>query len=264
LKASTAEELARIVGEAAGRSGAARTLLLDIDGTLAPIAPTPEAAAIPERTLRAVRDLVRGGWAVAAVSGRPSEQIRRMLPVEGVMAFGSHGLEGTRVAGLAGLGLEPGVERRLRSLGPAADRLAQEFVGVRVEHKAAGIAFHDRALQPSSVARWRRERDAWLARQDLDGLETIEGKCVLEIRPAGIHKGRVVEALARRLGLVEQDPSFVAVGDDVTDEDMFRAMRGLGLAVRVGPDARPTAAVTRVASTDEVSRFLALLADVGG
>jgi trehalose-phosphatase len=256
--------LADEVGRAAGVRGAARALLLDVDGTLAPIAPTPERAAVPPSTIGAIAELVRLGWTIVLVSGRPAAQVQVMVPVAGVHAFGSHGLEGSFRSRAVGPELPAGLLERLERMRRAATRLVDGFPGVIVERKPAGLAFHDRQLEPGRLEDWRAALADWLAKQDLLGFETIEGKRVLEVRPQGIHKGRVVRRLKSALGLGEADRSFVAVGDDVTDEDMFREIRGTGLGVRVGQANVATAAQRRLGSPDDVAEFLTALAGYGG
>jgi len=247
------------VGGAALRPGAARTLLLDLDGTLAPIAPTPESARVPPPTLAALRRLIDHGWSVAVVSGRPADQVRRMVPLEGVHVFGSHGLEGCWPGGEAP---EPGgLTRRFELLADAAEELAAEMQGARVEHKPTGLAFHDRQVGETQLEEWRGRLDAWLAEQDLTGLERLDGRRVVELRPEGAHKGLVVRRMPENKGALASDDSLIALGDDRTDEDMFRELGQRGLTVRVCRTSEPSIAEVRLPSPYSVQRFLALLAD---
>lgn len=254
-----AAALADEVGRAARERGACRTLLLDLDGTLAPIAPTPEAARVPPSVLGSLRRLVARGWTIAIVTGRPAADARRMLPVRGIRIHGSHGLEDGRRPFL------PRVLRdRLARLAREGERLARTFPGARIEPKPAGIAFHDRGVAPARLAAWRRAVHRLLEEQGLDGFETLRGKRVIEIRPAGCHKGRVVERLSTLPAPGRRpDPSFVALGDDRTDEDLFRATRRFGIAVRVGRARRRTFANRRLPSPAAVARFLERLARCG-
>lgn len=252
-------ELARHVARAARRPGARRTLLLDLDGTLAPLARTPSQATVPLQTLEALRRLVRQGWTVAIVSGRPAVEARRMVPVRGVKIFGGHGLEGSwspRVSRRS----NPGLRRRLSELARAARRLSSGTPGLLVELKPTGLALHDRQVPRRLRASWHRRFDEWLERQDLRGLERIDGKCVIELRPTGAHKGQVVATLPARRDAPLPDASLVGVGDDRTDEDLFDALRGRGLAVRVGRPGVRSRASRRLTSPAAVQRFLAHLA----
>ncbi len=246
------------MARAARRPGARRTLLLDLDGTLAPIARTPSEARVPPETLDALRSLVRQGWTVAIVSGRPATEARRMVPLRGVKIFGSHGLEGCW-SRRGARSPSPGLRRRLARLARAARLLSAATPGLLVEHKPSGLALHDRLLPRGRRAAWRRRRDAWLDRQDLRGLERIDGKCVTELRPLGAHKGQVVASLPARSNAPLPDASLVGVGDDRTDEDLFRALRGRGLAIRVGRPGVRSAARWRLTSPAAVRRFLAEL-----
>jgi len=255
-----ARELAAEVARAAALPGAARILLLDVDGTLAPITLTPEAARVLPDSIVAIARLCSSGWTVALVSGRPALQVRSMVPLDGPLVFGSHGLEAPGADSDSPHRLDPALLERVERLCSGGEALAARFPGSRLERKPAGVAFHDRLVSDEHLAAWRESLETWLGRQDLRGLETLEGRRVLEVRPEGAHKGAVVLRLAREHGVKRADGSFVAVGDDRTDEDMFVAIGQLGLSVRVGPAGVATAADRRLATPASVARFLSLLA----
>jgi len=247
--------LADRVARAARRRGAARTLLLDLDGTLAPIVATPDAARVPTATLDALRRLIRNGWRIAVVSGRPASQVCRLVPISGLKVFGSHGLEGRWSRG-AQVRVPAAVRRRLADVARSAEALAAATPGAVVERKPAGVAIHDRNVPRRRLGQWRRRLARWLDGLDLDGLEHLRGKRVLELRPVGVHKGLVAAGVRRRAGAAVPDRSLVAVGDDRTDEDLFRGLDGRGLAVRVGRRGVRTVAQARLASPAAVQRFL--------
>ncbi len=250
-----AAALAGEVARASSRPGAARTLLLDLDGTLAPIAPTPEEARVPNAVLEDLRRLLRLGWTLAIVSGRPAAQVRRMVPVRGVRIFGSHGLEGAR-------GSRPTLAmRRLARMRRPAAEVVRRFPGARLEVKPAGIAFHDRKVPVRTLAEMRRRIRLFLASQDLEGIDVLRGRRVVELRPAGHHKGMVIRWLALPRDSDRRDASLVALGDDRTDEDLFREIRGRGLPVRVGRPRKGTLAERRLASPRAVQRFLRALGE---
>jgi trehalose-phosphatase len=135
------------------------------------------------------------------------------------------------------------------------------FPGARLEVKPAGIAFHDRKVPARALAELRRRIRHFLASQDLEGIDVLRGRRVVELRPAGHHKGMVVGSLPLPRGSDRRDASLVALGDDRTDEDLFRAIRGRGLAVRVGRPGKRTLARRRLASPKAVQRFLRALGD---
>jgi trehalose-phosphatase len=183
-----------------------------------------------------------------------------MVPLRRIVVFGSHGIEG-RWPGQPALRVPRGPALRLEALARVAQVLERRR-GVFVERKPAGLAIHDRNVPSSELNSWRRERDLWLREQELNGLERIAGKRVLELRPRGAHKGRVAETLPLEAGAPRPDASLVAMGDDRTDEDLFRAVRGRGLSVLVGRPRRTTLAEERLPSPLAVQRFLIRLAEL--
>ena len=158
--------------------------------------------------------------------------------------------------------VEPRTRRRLGALARDARRLAAGTAGAHIERKPAGIAFHDRRVPPGRLGAWRQRLRAWLADEDLDGLEVLRGRRVVELRVLGIHKGIVARRLLRDHGARSRDISLVAMGDDRTDEDLFREVGRRGLTVRVGRPGVRTAATERLPSPAAVGRFLVRLADL--
>jgi trehalose 6-phosphate phosphatase len=187
-------------------------VLLDVDGTLAPIVARPELAAVPEETRAEVRRLTGRYALVGAVSGRSGADAARLLGVEGVTYVGVHGLE-----------LAPEAERwreTLRSF--AAERWPW------VEDKGLTVAFHWREA-PDEVEAVRALQEV-ASRAESVGLEARWGRKVLEVRPpVAADKGTAVHALLAARGLRRA----LYAGDDTTDLDAFRGLDGLELAVRV-------------------------------
>jgi trehalose-phosphatase len=252
----SAAGLATEVARAARRPGAARTLLLDLDGTLAAFAPRPEEVQVTRATLEALDVLTRAGWIVAIVSGRPAADVRRLVPLRRVRVVGSHGAEidGRRAR------VSAPQRSRLHALGQRARTLASSVPGSRVEHKPAGLALHDRDVAPRHLAPWRSGVRDLLAGSDLAGLEVLRGRRVLEVRVRGPQKGRAVTLFLSRRRPGRRDASLVAIGDDRTDEDMFAAVRGRGLSVKVGRSAARTRAIRRLTTPRAVVAFLRALA----
>jgi trehalose 6-phosphate phosphatase len=187
-------------------------ILLDVDGTLAPIVPRPEQARVPAETRAEVERLAARYALVACVSGRPGDDARRLVGVEGVVYVGLHGLE-----------LEAEAERYR----DAIHRFA-ETVDWPVEDKGLTVSFHYRAVEDEDGARAELERVAGRARDA--GFSARFGRKVLEILPpVQAHKGTAVRHLLERAGL---DRALYA-GDDLTDLDAFGALEDLELGVRV-------------------------------
>jgi trehalose-phosphatase len=99
-------------------------LLLDIDGTLSPIAPRPADAVLPPRTQRVLDELARSpGVQVVAISGRSAEDVRRLVALDDVWIIGNHGIE--VMAPAAGAAVRPDVARFSEKIAAAASRIAQ-------------------------------------------------------------------------------------------------------------------------------------------
>lgn len=214
----------------AGTGGPGLCLLLDVDGTLLDIAPRPEAVEVPAglpAALEAVRARLEG--ALALVSGRPIGELDRILAPFRSAAAGVHGGElRRRLDGPIERQPVPAALARVRAL-LAATALPE---GVLVEDKGTAVAIHWRtAPEPPHALLDRLEALVAEARGRLEG---ILGKAVLELRGAGLDKGRAVAALLSAPPFAGRLPVFV--GDDRTDEDAFLEVERLGgRALPVGP-----------------------------
>ncbi len=234
------------------------SLLLDFDGTLAPIAERPDLARIPEATRSSLRELaVRPGGLVAILSGRAIDDVRSLVGLESLYYAGNHGLE---IAGPGGVYFEEPTACVLR------DRLAdrtrdlrrriEDLPGVEVEAKGLTTSVHYRRADPGL---WEAvgDRVAAIVPPGDPSFAIHAGKCVHEVRPrAGWGKGHAAAWLLRRLGRAGDIPLFL--GDDLTDEDVFIALSERGVTARVGPFVR-THARYRVDGTEEVARCLSWL-----
>jgi trehalose 6-phosphate phosphatase len=203
---------------------AAAAILTDVDGTLAPIVPRPEEAAVPARASETLRRLSERYSLVGCVSGRRAEEARRLVGVEEIAYAGNHGLE-LLLPGEREPRLDPALEGRegdaaafLAQLGPEALTEA----GLRREDKGPIQALHWRgAVDDRAAEAHAHEIGAAAGRA---GLELRWGRKVLELRPpGGGGKDAAVAALLAADGL-----SAVAyAGDDRTDLDAFRRLREL-------------------------------------
>ncbi len=218
-------------------------LLLDLDGTLLDIAPTPDSVVVPPALLDALRGLTaRLGGALAVISGRPVAQVDALLHAIPTAVAGEHG-GATRYAPGAALERVP-----LPSAPPAwlaaAERIAASHPGVLLERKERGFVLHYRAV-PTLGPRLRAELAALVDTSESFAL--MQARKAWEIKPRGADKGTAVTALMARPPFAGRLPIFI--GDDVTDEDgmaVARAMGGAGL--RVGDAFKdPTAVRTWLA-----------------
>lgn len=249
-------------------AGTPLVLMLDVDGTLAPIVEKFDQAAVPPETQRVLADLSgRVDVHVALVSGRSAAVARRMVGVSNLWVAGNHGfeLEGPRGEDLAG----PGVHRYRDVIASAVARLEPAVAamhGVVVENKAITLSVHWRLADPETADPLREAIEQ--VTQPL-GLRITEGKRIFEVRPpALIDKGTAVLALAERLTSGRAEASIVFAGDDVTDEDAIRALRShhpSAVTVRIlGEESSATEAEFSLPNTRAMRVFLEELARLTG
>lgn len=219
---------------------------LDFDGTLAPLAARPELATMAPATattLRRIADAADG--ALAIVSGRALHSLDDRLDGWRPPASGSHGIERRDAGGRVHVddrgGAAAGAIEVVAAFGAEHDLL--------VERKPAGAALHFRA-RPDKEAAAKAAVEAAAAAV---GARVVHGNMIAEFALAHADKGAAVRAFMAEAPFRGRRPIFA--GDDVTDEDGFRAVRALGgVAVKVG--AGPTEAAYR---TPDIETFLAWL-----
>lgn len=234
-------------------------VFLDYDGTLSAIVDDPDAAAIDPGARAAVERLARVAT-VAVVSGRDADDVRERVGVGGIVMAGSHGLD------LRGPDGAPTGEDRGAAFVPALDAAEEQLrsaladvPGVHLERKRATLAVHLRRVPPEHRGPVGPAVEEALALHP--ELRRAEGKQVLELRPdIDWDKGTAVLHLLDAIpGAGDAVPLYV--GDDLTDEDAFRAIRGRGIGVVVrGEEDRPTAAEYRLDDVQAVADFLGDLA----
>jgi trehalose 6-phosphate phosphatase len=237
---AVADSLARLAEEPARAA-----LLLDVDGTLAPIVERPEDARVPDATRDVLRGLVGRYGLVACVSGRPGSEARRIVGVDGIHYVGEHGLE-----------LAPDAEAWVERLGAFAATVPWPAEA----GKRLTLSFHFRTAANPDAARALLEEAA--ARAVSEGLRPRWGRMVLEVRPPiDADKGTASRLLLGESGLGRA----LYAGDDTTDLDAFRALDGLELAVRIavssdeGPTDLGEAADLVVGSPQALAEVLARL-----
>ncbi len=248
---------------AARLSGTPLVSMLDVDGTLAPIAPRPDDAAVPPETKRLLAALAaHPGVTIAFVSGRAAADVERLAGVRGAWVVGNHGFEILRPDGtpITDASLGTAREAIAAALRDIADAILT-MPGVLIEDKHWTASVHFRLAAPAVVPMLREavERAA-----DRQGLRVMEGKKVLEIRPnRDVNKGTAALELTREI-LGPRQGSVLYVGDDATDEDAFASLRAhmpAAVTARVAHDhSARTAAEFALDDTSAVAEFLGWLA----
>ena len=236
-------------------------LLLDYDGTLAPIAGRPDLAVLPPRTreaLFAVQRLDR--FTLGIVSGRGLADVQEMADIPGLVYAGNHGLEiessDEAFIHPEAKELRPHLDLVLEAL---QERLS-DLQGVFVEGKGLTLSVHYRLTPEELRPQLMEEFDEVMGRVALgERIRITKGKEILEVRPrVDWHKGRAITRISAGF---PHGTLPIYFGDDLTDEDGFQAVHELnGITVFVGPARQPTKAQYRVDSPAEVAETLELLA----
>ncbi len=232
---------------------AERVLMLDYDGTLAPFQPDRERAfpypEIPDYLSR----IMACGTRVVLISGRPA---RELMLLSGVHPhpeiWGSHGLERLAPDGTYEAAVLP--HEQVTGLQTASEVLKNEELENCIEMKPGGVAVHWRGLTPKDVQTTRgKVLERWMPLLSEYPLNMQEFDGGLELRIPGMNKGRAVTTI-----LAESDPNsaFAYLGDDMTDEDAFMALKGRGLTALVRSEFRSTNADIWLRPPEELLQFL--------
>jgi trehalose-phosphatase len=244
-------------GQLIGITSARESMVfLDYDGTLSPIVADPGSARLVDGAAEALR-LVAAACPVAILSGRDLTDIRTRVDAAGIWYAGSHGFElvapdGTYHENEEASGFVPVLDR-------AADELSRtlaQIPGVRIEHKRFAVAVHYREVAAEHVGAIVSATHELGQRA---GLRVTSGRMLVELRPdLDWDKGTTLAWIRNQI-----DPSGdmlpIYIGDDLTDEDAFGAIKfdGIGIVVAHDEDGdRKTAAHFTLQSPDHVCEFL--------
>ena len=231
-------------------------ILLDIDGTLLDLAPTPREVWVPPGLAKTLNRLLeRTSGALALVSGRSLNDIDLIFAPELFPAVGGHGAE-MRISqdSEAVATHAPPMDRELKRRLAAIAKLSP---GILLEDKGYSLALHYRLAPHAEKAIYEAVS---LIRADLPNapIEVLPGKCVCEIKHSGFTKATGVLELMAHEPFKGRRPIFI--GDDVTDEAVFGIMPDLGgLAFSVG--RRATGVADHFDEPRDVREWLAHLLD---
>lgn len=236
------------------RASSRSILMLDYDGTLAPFKNNPlEAIPYPGVEARLLALARRRSVRLAIVSGRPVDQVERLLEgASGIEIWGDHGWSHRSSSGeyeLASL-----TQQELGTLRTVRERIAQLGFPHVIELKPASLAVHWRSLDGQSRENLQAAIEAIdRSLQPSGGLRLIPFDGGIELRSPSRNKGTAVNSV---LGEEAQEAPAAYLGDDLTDEDGFRALgrRGISLLVRAEP--RQSAARYWMKPPEELLSFL--------
>lgn len=235
-------------------------LFLDYDGTLTPIAESPEKAVLSNE----IRDLLEGlsknpRCKISIISGRSLKNIKNLIGLRNIIYSGNHGLELEGPKVLFKNPIPPMYLTMLRKIKNELENKLSPIKGVLIEDKGLSLSVHYRLVNkdeiPSVQAIFYEVIITYLVKGKI---KTKSGKMVLEVKPpVEWDKGKVVLWLLASQKFIKKSDKIlpVYIGDDLTDEDAFKAIRNIGWTIYVGKPKKSYAEYY-VKNTNEVSIFL--------
>lgn len=236
-------------------------LFFDFDGTLAPIAPRPELVVLDARVKESLKMLsVKTQHVVGIISGRGLGDLRQMVDIDGILYAGNHGFE---VEGPGITYVNPAAIMSRKVMGSVAQTLVRELKavpGAFVEDKVFSLSVHYRECARADIMRVKDIVDqATKEHRAEKQLRVTFGKKVLEVRPcADWNKGRIVEWLIQKCSPGTRKNAVVwYIGDDMTDEDAFKAVNEMGgITVLVGGENPLTGAQYVLKKQEEIPELM--------
>ncbi|MFH1032041.1 MAG: trehalose-phosphatase [Chloroflexota bacterium] len=243
-------------------------LLIDYDGTLTPIVGRPEMADLADNVRQLLESLKRRhGLTLSVISGRALKDIKSKVKMHGIIYAGNHGLE------IEGPGINY-IHPVVNEIRPVLDvistvlkRTLGNIEGIIVEDKGLSLSVHYRLVAEEKIEEVKEIFERVISGAKISGKVRITtGKKVYEVRPAvDWDKGKAVKLLMKRCrkGGINSGLVPIYLGDDLTDEDAFKAIDdyGKGISVFVGEANQETAAGYSLESPAQVITFLEMLLD---
>ncbi|MFH1397412.1 MAG: trehalose-phosphatase [Candidatus Omnitrophota bacterium] len=214
-------------------------IFLDYDGTLTPIVKNPERAILSGETRGRLKALSENSCSkIAIISGRSLQDVKNKFGLINIIYSGNHGLEieGPKIRYLSRVSAE---YRKI--LDRIKDELGQKidsFPGAFIEDKGLSLTLHFRLVNPIQLPLVKTAfHEAVILHLVANKIKIKAGKMVLEVRPVSEwDKGKVVLWLLFRQKFAGAKAKVlpVYIGDDITDEDAFKALQHLGITIFVG------------------------------
>jgi len=235
-------------------------LFFDYDGTLTPIVSRPEKAKCPHTIKFLIKRLQEDPrFTIAVISGRSLKDVKKMVGIKGITYAGNHGLQIEKPSGrvLRPKGVSTGYP--LKKIKRSLKKKLNHIKGAWIEDKGLTLSVHFRLVDKKKITSLKKIFRNTVAAYVLSKkIRVSSGKMVLEVRP-GVEwdKGKaVLELLGSKKGLT------LYLGDDVTDMDVFRAIKGKGISIFVGSPRSGIGADYSLKNPKEVELFLKKLQTV--
>ncbi len=240
-------------------------LFLDYDGTLSPIADTPEDASLPQETKTILEQLSKmSECQIAIVSGRALRDVKKRIGLK-LIYVGNHGFEieapKMRFENL----ISSRFKEILEDLKKEIDLKVPSFPGALIEDKDFTLSIHYRLVNEEKAPAFEKILNEitkpYILRKEI---RTGFGKKIFEIKPPiEWDKGQAVSWLLKKQGFAVGPQRIfpIGIGDDITDEDLFLAVKDQGLAIYVG-EPRLSHAPYYLRDSGDVVRFLRQIYDL--
>ena len=231
-----------------------RALILDYDGTLAPFTVDRDHAYPYEGVREILSAFLRTDETrLVLVSGRAVKDLIPLLGIDPIPEiWGSHGRERLLPDGTYETARID--DRASEGLAQAKAWIVEEELVDYLEEKPASLAVHTRGLDQNTEQELReRVSESWRLLRERNGLDVHLFAGGIELRVPGVDKGSAVHTILAEVG---EDAAAAYAGDDLTDEDAFRAIKGRGLGILATEQLRPTAADVWLRPPEELLDFM--------
>ncbi len=236
-------------------------IFLDYDGTLTPIAATPDMAVLAD-DMRHVIEELSSCYKVSVVSGRATDDVKSKVQIDGIFYAGSHGFEIVDPNGKVEVNEEAQAIRHV--IDEVHEKLSDRLKDVRgalVEHVKYTISSHYRLVSDGDFQKVNQAVEDIL--KEYPNLRKTSGKKVFELRPRiDWHKGKAVEWILNVLGYQPSRHTAIYIGDDITDEDAFDALQNKGFGILVANEPRPSKATYMIKDVQDVKKVLEYLIQI--
>jgi len=241
-------------------------LLLDYDGTLTPIKPKPELARLSISIKKLlIRLKNKKSFKLAIISGRSLKEVKRLVGIKGIIYAGNHGLE------LEGPNIRFINKKALlnkKSLFILCKKLKNRLSGIKgalIENKGLTLTVHFRLVREKDFTKKLKPAVECMLKPLVVAkkIRLSHGKKIYEIRPPiDWHKGRIVKWLLGHKKFFKSSTLPICIGDDHTDEDMFKAIGKKGITISVGSSRSRSRAKYYLKNTKDVETLLKRLDEI--
>lgn len=240
------------------KKASAKVLMLDFDGTLAPIAKSPKETKLPVETRDLLQKLcTKPNFYLAIISGRSLKNIKEKVGLPNIIYGGGHGLEGEILGEKYSFPLTGKTILSLENIQKKLGQISNQFKGIIIENKDLSLSFHYRLADieqlPKIISLFNTALKPYIEKKLV---VTAAGKKVIDIVPnVNWNKGHFAALIIRKLtDLIKIQPVAIVIGDDTTDENVFRKLKNQ-ITITVGKK-RQSGARYYLKNTGEVLRFL--------